>query len=285
MRSLGNITSKRAVLALILVAGLGFAGCDDDDDLGPVDREPPAAPRGFTSITGDEEVVLVWYPNAEWDLDGYAVYRNNEATGNYRRIAYVGRDRTEYVDRDVTNGQTYYYAVSAYDTEGNESDLSPELVFDTPRPQGYGVRMTSYARNRDRCAYDFSDYLVTDYDDPEADVAYTWDAETGAWMLGLNVPGGDIYTAIQDAGLTESLSEITWAPADGWSPRAMSELIEGHTYIVWTRDDHYAKFRVVRLTPDEVTIDWAYQIDRGNQELRAPGGGVRPAGDVHDWAR
>ena len=29
------------------------------------DNEPPAVPRGVYSITGDEEVMLIWYANTE----------------------------------------------------------------------------------------------------------------------------------------------------------------------------------------------------------------------------
>jgi hypothetical protein len=49
----------------------------------------------------------------------------------------------------------------------------------------------------------------------------------------------------------------------------------GHCYVVWTRDDHYAKFRVTDIqpaaggVPDRVVFDWAYQVDPGNRELRA----------------
>ena len=54
------------------------------------------------------------------------------------------------------------------------------------------------------------------------------------------------------------------------------ELIPGHVYVVWTRDDHYAKFRVVSIGPSQVTLDWAYQIAPGNQELKQ-GAPARPA--------
>jgi hypothetical protein len=46
-------------------------------------------------------------------------------------------------------------------------------------------------------------------------------------------------------------------------------LIPGHCYLVWTRDNHYAKFRVTGLSPTVVSFDWAYQTDPGNPELHA----------------
>ena len=78
-------------------------------------------------------------------------------------------------------------------------------------------------------------------------------------------------TGIQDMGFAPSLDAVDFAPAAGWSPSGGVELIVGHNYIVMTRDDHYAKFRVVGLG-GRVVFDWAYQIDPGNRELR-----LRPA--------
>ncbi len=84
-----------------------------------------------------------------------------------------------FVDRNVSNGTTYYYAVSAVDRDGNESDLSQEAVHDTPRPAGQGLRLSSYETNPRDSAYDFSRYTVTDYDDPDADIAFIHSPDAG----------------------------------------------------------------------------------------------------------
>ena len=78
----------------------------------------------------------------------------------------------------------------------------------------------------------------------------------------------DAVTDIQDFGYTETLDALDWAPPDGWSTLGWAELIVGHTYAVWTWDDHYAKFRVTEMGSSSVLIDWAYQIDPGNPELK-----------------
>ena len=39
--------------------------------------------------------------------------------------------------------------------------------------------------------------------------------------------------------------------------------------MVWTRDNHFAKFRVTAVGSTQVTLDWAYQIDPGNRDLKA----------------
>jgi hypothetical protein len=264
---------ERLVGLLCLVLLVGLAGCDEDTPTCG-DVTPPAPPRGVMSVTGDEAVYLSWYPNGELDIDGYRVYRNNQFSGVYTRIGWVPANRrAEFTDLEVTNGRTYWYAVSAVDLEGNESDFSPEEVFDTPRPEGMGVALRNYYANPDRAAYDFyaeniGRGRVTGYDDPLADIAFVRD-DSGSWMYGLeNPPDSGVYCELQDMGYVGSLDEISWSPADGWSPRAAVELIRGHAYVVWTRDDHYAKFQVVDVRPDDVVFDWAYQTAAGNQELR-----------------
>ncbi len=267
-----------AVLALLILAA---AGCDDSSSK-PIDREAPAVPRGVTSITGDQEVTILWYPNSEWDLAGYRVYRSLTASGTYPRIGFVEATGSDYwasfIDRNVSNGTTYYYAVSAVDRDGNESDLSPEAVKDTPRPAGQGLRLSSYETNPHDSAYDFSRYTVTDYDDRDADMAFIHSPDSGEFMIGLNDPDDpqhpEYFTELQDAGFHE-MDDVTWAPINGWSPTAEVELIPEHVYVAWMRDDHYAKFRVISVGPSQVVLDWAYQIDPGNQELKQ-GAPARP---------
>ena len=101
----------------------------------------------------------------------------------------------------------------------------------------------------------------------------------------------DLQTDIQDAGYASSLDAVDFSPTSGWSPSGSVELIVGHCYIVWTRDDHYAKLRVTEIRPGttgvpaKVVFDWAYQVDPGNRELRAGKvkNGERGATRPIDW--
>ena len=74
-------------------------------------------------------------------------------------------------------------------------------------------------------------------------------------------------------GYTYTLDEISWAPPDGWVLSTDGlELVEGHTYVIWTWDGFYAKLRVTNLDDDDeyVDFDWAYQVDHDNPELMRP---------------
>jgi hypothetical protein len=257
-----------------LVAIFALTGCDDDVIY--VEDGPPAVPAGVNTITGDEWVEVVWYPVREDDLAGYGVYRSSTLNGRYDRIATVhGVENTSYVDHGVANGVTYYYAVDAFDVAGHESDLSYEDAFDTPRPAGTGVTVFALQSDPMRAGLDLSDWgtpgFVTAWSAPDADL-YVQRVDGVLHMKGTLIDG--YWNDLQDLGWTESMDDVSWAPSDGWSvsPNGV-ELITGHTYVVWTHDSYYAKFRVVSVvsggTPTAIVIDWAYQIDQDNPELKA----------------
>lgn len=260
---------RLATLTLIALLAFGAAGCNETS--GPKDLSAPAAPRGFYSVTGDGEVSLHWLANTESDISGYRIYLAPCATGSgcpYDRIGTTSA--TDFVATGLTNGVTRFYAVAAVDRAGNESALSYETVFDTPRPAG-GATLTNFTVQAQNSGWDFSAFTRKAYDDPATDIYY---GDNGSvkqmFTTGVEVsPGQFVYTDIQDAGFASTLDAVDYAPSSGWSPTGTVELIPGHCYIVWTWDDRYAKFRVTELFPNYVTMEWAYQTAAGNPELRA----------------
>lgn len=263
-----------AAMVIALGAALVFSGCEsrdddaDDDWCWNPDHTAPVAPTCLWSVTGDDEVLILWCANTEEDLDGYRIYRSTRSDGYFPRLASVGEGATSFVDHDVRNGETYWYVLSAFDRSGNESELTPDAIHDTPRPDGSGLRIYNGRLTPDRSGYDFSQAEVLDFRELEADV-YFWQTDNeGAWMIATE-RSDDEYTDIQDAGYL-ALDDVDWAPANGWAPSGEVPLIEGHTYVVWTWDDHYAKFRVADLSSERVIVEWAYQTDRGNPELFHP---------------
>jgi hypothetical protein len=255
-------------------AAIGQMGCDDDDVHGVRDREPPPVPAGVYSVTGDESVEIRWSPIVGTDVAGYEVYTSFEADRGFDLVARVSGEATDsYVHRGLENGVTRYYAVAAYDYHGNASDLSIELVHDTPRPDGRGLRLFTRAADFANAAVDWSEYeggsaaMGVPYDASLADFvieAYTIEGRPRLYLVPTRIAdGGEIYMGdAQDFGYTNGLDDIDWAPCVdcGWSENPEGvELILGHSYIVWTWDDYYAKFRVTDLTPSSATLDWAYQ--------------------------
>ena len=69
---------------------------------------------------------LHWQPNTESDLAGYRIYYGTSSR-SYGPYISVGKNTTSYTLNNLTEGQTYYFAVTAVDTSGNESAYSQEV--------------------------------------------------------------------------------------------------------------------------------------------------------------
>ncbi len=254
---------KIAFLIAIATFVLAFSGCHEQF-IEP-DVTAPSAPRGLSTQTGDQMVELSWVPNPEPDVAGYNVYVASSYEGKYTLIGTTSG--LHFLDDGVENGKTYYYAVTAFDNSGNESGFSHDLAFETPRPEGFNVHLKDYRSYPDASGYDFSTYSVGPYNDTYTDVFYEY--YDGAYYL-------DVWkdSDIEDVGYTNSIYDIGAAPVGGWSPTKDVPVIAGHTYVVRTWDNHYAKIRVSALSESTVIFDWAYQLQQDNREFKV---GSHPA--------
>jgi hypothetical protein len=202
-------------------------------------------------------VEIRWLPSQADDVEGYNVWVNNQYDGSYQLIGSTAT--THFLDYGAVNGVTYYYGVSAFDFSHNESELSKDVVYDTPRPEGFDVVIYDTLTSVNISGYLFSQDAVLNYN--YSDFFYVVVGN----LYFLEVWNG---TDIQDMGYTSSLDEITQAPIDGWAYSHTAEATVGHTYVIWTEDDHYAKVRVTAATANQLTFDWAYQTAAGNIELK-----------------
>jgi hypothetical protein len=293
MQTTARWTAPIAAL-LCAAVSLGLTGCESSND--PLlAGGAPAVPTGVYTITGDGQVEVRWNPVRGNSVEGYGVYRSDTTIdGAYNRLSSVfGEESDSYVDRAVANGTTYYYAVDAFNFQRQESALSYEEAFDTPRPAGTSVTLWAAQVDPARAGLDWSSYagagFVRPFDDSTTDV-FVQRIDGVLYAKGRAV--GGFWNDVQDLGWTASMDDISWAPADGWSisPNGV-ELIAGHTYVVWTHDEHFAKFRVTAIHADagtqlltSITFDWAYQIAPQNPELAptffARGEQARAKGDA-----
>ncbi len=76
------------------------------------------------------QVSLVWGSNSESDLAGYKIYYGNSSR-NYDSNVDVG-NQTSYTVTGLVEGETNYFAITAYDMAGNESSYSSEVVYNVP---------------------------------------------------------------------------------------------------------------------------------------------------------
>jgi fibronectin type 3 domain-containing protein len=119
---------------------------------------PPAAPTNLTATAGNAVVTLTWSASA--GATGYNVKRATTSGGPYPQLA--APSSTGYTDSSVTNGTTYYYVVSAFNSTGESANSAQ--VSATP-----GASSTSPAAPTNLTATPGN-----------AVVTLTWTASTGA---------------------------------------------------------------------------------------------------------
>lgn len=236
---------------------------------------PPSAPCGVQVINWNEEVWVCWFPNVEPedDLVGYDVFKaltKNEKPEYLGSILAEDPDPEEYCFRhSVDNGVRYYYCVRAYDEHDILSDYS-EKIIGTARYEGF-VELRDTLSLADSSGYDFSTLSneAQLYTKPFTDIYYT--TGEGVNRFHVNQPG----VKIQDLGFTsydldEGLDYFNQAPLDGWSPSGVTEVIEGHCYILRFGEPdgfHYGKLWIDRVSSTRVSFYWAYQTDADNPYL------------------
>lgn len=266
---------KTLLTAAFLLVIISLSSCDIHDPFYQIDNQPPAPPTGIYVLNGDNRVDLSWTNNYERDLAGYNIYYSYSYNGKYTMI---GSSSSNYfIDYGANNGVTYYYAVTAYDYNGNESELSYDVIYSTPRPEGFNQAIFDYLRFPQNSGYSFAKYLVVPYNSENADVFF--ENYNGTFYL-------DVWddSDIKDMGPTQDIYDIPYAPTSGWSTTKDAIAKVGHTYVIWTWNNHYAKLRVKSITNDRIVFDWAYQLLEGNTQLKPKANGTTRS-ELHRMSR
>lgn len=254
-------------LVLLLSTMFLFTYCDHYVD--DYDNTPPSPPERVETFVGDNQVEITWNENRERDVAGYNVYFAYSYWDDYELIGNTNGDY--FIDNDAQNGELYYYAVAAYDFDGNESELSYDKVYGVARPEGKNQSIFDYTLFPDVAGYDFSEYSVVAFDASSDDNSADFFFENDQGYFYLNVWDD---SDIQDMGFTDSFYDVVYAPIDGWIPKIGDDnvkysLVEnGHTYVIWTWDNHYAKVRIKSISDQRIVFDWAYQLLEGEQQLK-----------------
>ncbi len=107
-----------------------------------------APPTGLVIQSGDQSVILHWDPNSETNLAGYDVYRSLNSTGpfvaqNTNLLTTLG-----YCDLNVSNGQSYFYRVTALTTNSQQS-LPSTALSTVPNPFASDDAFLDYVQQAD----------------------------------------------------------------------------------------------------------------------------------------
>lgn len=129
-----NGTTYRYVITAVDTTG-NISSRSSSVSAKPTDTTAPAAPAGVKATADDGTVTLTWDANDESDLKDYQVFRTTG--GKITRVATVAKSIRSFTDRDVQNGTTYLYFVTAVDSAGNASGPSAVVAanpIDTKAP-------------------------------------------------------------------------------------------------------------------------------------------------------
>lgn len=290
------------VLGIVIVGATLSSGCNDHTRRRVVDTHDvfaPSEPRDVHSVTGDGQVTLYWSRPADADLAGFGVFISQDDY-DYYLVAEVSTSQRHFVISDevipvnvpfdFVNGNTFFLGVTAFDWDGNESELTTSsTTFDTPRPSGLDLVLYDAAGNRSHeSGYDFSrspyGYAMSGQD-LFADIYFV--VESGRPVMRTAHPQ---VVEMQDMGVHDFDDDaVGWVAPEHWQPSSRVPLALGHVVLVKIYEEsrpgnpvepfNVAKFQVTALGPGWVSLDWAYQIAPNNPELK-PGvtEPIRPVG-------
>jgi glucuronoarabinoxylan endo-1,4-beta-xylanase len=134
LRRIACSVSIAAACALIACGGGSGGGNDPGGGSGAV----PVAPTGATATAGDSAVALAW--NSVSGATGYYANRATTSGGPYTRLTSTAM--ASFNDTGLTNGTTYYYVITAYNSSGvgaRSSEVSATPL--SPGPTGLLVSL------------------------------------------------------------------------------------------------------------------------------------------------
>jgi len=198
-----------------------------------VDTTPPFSPQGVVGKIANNDIVLTWKVNSESDFSVYRVYYGTSSRDYGLPIPVNG---TEYSISGLNSNVTYYLAVTAVDTSGNESGYSsPEIQktimheADTQAPSvsiGYPTSGLSYdttTSSVDIRGTASDDKSVTEVDWSNSRGGSGTASGTNSWSAaGITLSEGKnliTVTAIDDAGNTSTdILTIMYTISDTTAP-------------------------------------------------------------------
>ena len=112
--------------------GSGGDGSDAEDK--------PHAPIALKmKAEGNISLEIAWSIEKDADVKKICIYRRDASLLSFVKIAECGTTNIGYIDKNVTEGRVYYYAVTAISADGKESDFSNEVYGITGIPENERV--------------------------------------------------------------------------------------------------------------------------------------------------
>ena len=271
----------------LVIVGLAALVLGCSDYTGPNGRVLEA-PASLTSVSLDGAVALTWSDNAFQSdpnlFRTYAVY----STGYDLDLDQCGTQwrlegttvAPEFVVGALSNGVPRCFYVSAVSVDDLESGPSP-LRNDTPRPDARNVAIFARQHQDAGAGFRFWEDLngsgtvqtgelgqVLAGSSPAADFTVERDGSGTLFLTPVRV---GVTVALYGAVPVGDLTNIDIAPEAGYAVEGL-EAVPGWGYVFRIDDGGpfftYGAVRVTHVGQNLLILDWAYQTDPGNPELR-----------------
>jgi hypothetical protein len=275
----------------IPAALMALAACSGDYATRPGGGTSLETPNNLTSVSLNTAIQLSWDPNARLNrpdaFEHYNIYSTSydldRGVCDSQGWALEGTSVSEdFLVSGLTNGFSLCFAVSAVSTSGNESAVTAPR-YDTPRFDARNIlidaKQSHLSTSGFRFEFSSSSPLgqIVSGDRNDIDFVVNRHNDGSLWLSTVR-SGTSVVLYSQDP--VEDLTSIDVAPLDGYFTGSI-EAVTGYAYVFQTELSdglHYGAVRVTHVGADYVILDWAYQTDFGNPELRrvVAGGGPRP---------
>ena len=109
--------NKTVVFILVFgVIALGQGGFCNEDTITGSSGVVPNPPSNLRGSINNDNISFNWDDNSNID-DGFIIERSTDGE-NFVEIGRANRDSNGYADTNISNGNTYYYRVRAYNEAG-----------------------------------------------------------------------------------------------------------------------------------------------------------------------
>jgi hypothetical protein len=244
------------------------------------ERNRLPAPHSLVSVTLNRGVELSWDPNAYEAapemFDFYRVYSTSwDVVQGCNESGWSLEGTTVsdgFVSRDLPNGVTRCFAISAISRDGHES-LWSNVREDTPRYDARGVVLDASDVRAATSGFVFATSagsagafgaIVSDTSST-ADVVLV---RGGDGTLSFKARRAEVRIAPYGVTPVSELTTIDRAPTIGYAETARA--LAGYAYVVrvqYADGVHYAAIRIVHVAADYVLFDFAFQSKPGSLEL------------------
>jgi hypothetical protein len=251
----------------------GQLGSSDTITVDERNRLP--APRGLVSVTLNGGADLTWDPNAfEADPDLFEYYRVyssswNATSGCQDDWALEGTTVSDgFVTRNLPNGETRCFVVTAISRDGHES-IRSNVREDTPRYDARNIVVDATDIRPATSGFVFASGgafgLVVSRSNEDADLVVRRGSNDKLWFRAARPGVGITFYGVSPVS---ELTSIDRAPTSGYADSVQAKA--GYGYAVRLSEGgtvHYGAIRVLRVAQNDVLFDFAYQSQAGNAEL------------------